>query len=415
MSIQSDKGIINSIWLMDEEAVNRKNKPANAKNDAKLIQGIQQSASMMLSMLKDDGQIPMEFVNTYTLKAKSFYHTYLVVKHRNPDVVSSSVKVLMDDLRLASEGKEAEMLQLLRQQMVGGDRIDLMAILSEKRNLKRFSNMLARDIVFESLKECTKNEAMYCITDTGNKYHREDCPYCRGRYLLKVPFAMIENQKLKPCRCLSMAKDFDDGDLLYVTAFIDESIHTVMWDEKGEVGKAGSYSYIICRGNLRDESQVAEDNIITQGVEYSSEHEHIEKIAKQAVGKVLSTLAYELEFAGGVQIFTDNEPCATTWKNVPLNGKLVKSFSSVNVTFVHREKNKKADALGRTRMLLDVPMETYSEMIQNMNELEKLRYRVEILESENRDLRDTVQDLESKPWFLRRFFNYKFNDKRILT
>ena len=79
-----------------------------------------------------------------------------------------------------------------------------------------------------------------------------------------------------------------------------------------------------------------------------------------------------------MHIFTDNKPAAEHWGEVAKNSKLAKHFLSVKVSFIPREKNRKADQLGRTRMLLDMPISAYNEAVKNKNRVKELEKRVNV-------------------------------------
>ena len=174
-----------------------------------------------------------------------------------------------------------------------------------------------------------------------------------------------------------------------MTAFIDESIHPVAWNEEGQKGKEGSFSYIICRGLINSEDDIREGLVISKGVDFIGENRQLNKITEAAVGKVLLSLLYDFEFDGNVQIYTDNKPVTNSWKNGALNSKLAKEFLSVEVDFVPREMNKKADKLGRSRMLLDMPVSTYNETVKKCA-------RVKELEKEIREKEEQIQILREQ-------------------
>ena len=94
------------------------------------------------------------------------------------------------------------------------------------------------------------------------------------------------------------------------------------------------------------------------------------------------TLAYDYEYIGQVRIFTDNKPASDHWSEVAKNSKLARQFLSVKVNFIPREKNRKADQLGRTRMLLDMPISAYNEAVKNKTRVKELEKRVKQLEAE---------------------------------
>ena len=354
--------------------------------DKAMASGISSKSSLMLMRLTStDIMLSTMEIQKYLIAVKGMYMQYSIIKGRNPSCLSATMADTMDKLIKAVCKHEADMISYLRLQETGGNRIDIQSVFDQKKNLNRLGNTLARTIIADAITD-TENPIgfvpVFYITDTGKKFHSADCPYCRGRHLTATTQKMVENQKLTPCKCLSILSAPDDIDHTCVTAFVDESIHPVVWNEKGKGGKAGSYSYILCWGNLFDESQITDKRIIVQGVDYTGEHDHIERITETAVGKVLMTLAYDYEFIGQVHIFTDNLVAANHWSDNKKNSKLAKNLLSVKVSFIPREKNRKADQLGRTRMLLDMPISAYNEAVKNKDRVKELEKKVKQLETE---------------------------------
>ena len=376
----TDEEILYNSYLKLAAKNAAKKKKVDPSKDKALISGISSSASLMLMRLtSEDMLVSMVDIQKYVISVKGMYQQYSTIKGRNPSCVSKSMTQSMDKLIWAVSKREAEMIRVVRTQETGGDRIDINSIFEQKKNLNKLGSMLAVTIVSDAIRDPNNPVefiSTFYITDTGKKFHRADCPYCKGRRLTAATQKMVENQKLTPCKCLSDVSAVDDIDHTCVTAFVDESIHPVVCDDKGHKGKAGSFSYIICWGKLSSESQITDGRIIAQGVDYTGEHEHVERITESAVGKVLMTLAYDYEFTGQVHIFTDNQPAAVHWKDVAKNSKLAGHFLSVKVSFIPREMNKKADQLGRTRMLLDMPISAYNEMVNKCARVKELEKRV---------------------------------------
>ncbi len=366
MHLMTDEEILYSCYMKLAEKKAAKTKKKDLSKDKAQASGIAAKSSLMLMRLTSrDLKLSAVDIQKYLIAVKGMYMQYSSIKWRNPSCLSETMADTMDKLIRAVCKHEADMIGMLRVQETGGYRIDIRSIFEQRKNLNRLATTLARTIVAEAIND-TDNPieflTKYYITDTGKRFHREDCPHCKGRYLSAAAQKMIENQKLTPCRCLSGLSTDEETDHTCVTAFIDESIHPVVWDAKGERGKAGSYSYILCRGDLLSETQITDKRIITQGVDYIGEYDHVERITETAIGKVLVTLAYDYEFIGQVQIYTDNQAAVKHWRDVAKNSKLAKLFISVKVSYISRENNKKADRLGRTRMLLDMPISVYKEV-----------------------------------------------------
>ena len=386
MQLMTDEEILFNCYMKLADKKAAKKKKVDFSKDKMLASGLASSTSLMLMRLaSDDIMLTAIEKQKYVITAKGLYLQYSSIKGRNPSCLSYTLAQNMEKLIQAVCKHEAEMIGMLRLQETGGDRIDIQRVLEQKKNLNRLGNTLARTIIAEAIND-KENPIDYVptfyITDTGKRFHRADCPYCKGRHLSAVTQKMVENQKLTPCRCLTAMAPLDDIDHTCVTAFIDESIHPVAWNENGKGGKAGSYSYIICWGKLSSEAQITDEKIIAQGVEYTGEHNHIEKITETAIGKVLVTLAYDYDYIGKVHIYTDNKPVANHWDEVTKNSKLAKLFLGVKVSYIPRERNTKADQLGRSRMLLNMPIDAYKEAVMNKNHVKELERKVKWLEEQ---------------------------------
>lgn len=364
-----DEKILYNCYKKLEKKYSAKSHRMDLSKDKALAAGIAGKLSLMLMRLTSpDIELSNVEIQKYVIAVKGMFTQYSVIKGRNSSCINEAMANSMDELIRAVCKHEADMVSMLRMQETGGERIDILSIFNQKKHLNQLGNSLARTIITEAIHGAATPmgvQPTYFITDTGKRYHRESCPYCKGKHLAAATLKMVENQRLKPCKCLSKPLIFDKVDYTCVTAFIDESIHPVAWDVEGNHGKAGSYSYILCWGNLTNESQITAGRIIAQGVDYSGEHEHIERISEAAIGKVLISLVYDYEFTGQVHIYTDNQSAANHWRDVAKNSKLAKHFLWVEVNYIPREFNKMADRLGKSRMLLDLPANTYQELVKN--------------------------------------------------
>ena len=389
--MMSDESILLECYKKLGQSKEAKKKNIRADSDKKMIDGIFPKLSLVIMHLKEDGIVSIVDKQKDIIRAKSYYISYSFVKGRHPECISKSFSKQMDEMIRAVCKHEAEMITSLRKQEIGGDRIDIDVVFSKKANMNRLGNVLARDIVKEEI--CGINNSAgilsrYFITETGKKYHRDNCPYCKGRYLSEVGAAMVESQKLLPCKCIASlekeARESKDN----MTAFIDESLHTFPWKENGQRAKSGSFSYIICRGRLKNENEINEDRVIADGIDFLEEDEHVERITEAAVGKVLLYLLYNAKFKGHVHIFTDNKCVVTQWKKTEMNNVLSKEFLSVEVCFIPREQNKKADKLGRTRMLMDMPISKYNETVNIIKKVKDIEKKLKEKEEEIRILRE---------------------------
>jgi len=375
----------------------KKSKKSKGKKSYKKdFEEINRNAQLVLMRLTSDATTMID-LNKNALRGKNMYIQFFAIKQAIPELVPQTMVNTIDKLIREVCRREVEMLELVRVREVGGERIDIEEIFSYEKYLMRLKNELAQVIVADAIKDADiVFSPIYYITATGTKYHRKDCPYCRGRQLNSATKKMVEMQKLTPCKCVERQESEDDIDYSCVTAYVDEAIRTTQWDENGMKGKSGSYSYIICWGDLKDESEITPERIIAQGVDYTSEHHHCERITESAIGKVLITLAYDYEYRGPVQIFTDNKPAALQWEKDWTNKQLSALFNKVVVSHIPRESNKKADKLGRTRVHLDMPMECYTDLVDSDIKEKQLKNRIEKLERSNLLQQEKIGELTAE-------------------
>lgn len=420
MCISSDEQILYECYLKLSEQAERRARirsSVSAKNDRQLIAGINSKLPLLLTYLVDTNMLTTDELLKKLTKAKGMYMQFHQVCGRNPDCIVSSMNKKMDRLIHAVSRHEATLIDGVRRQHVGGDRFDLNVIFEKKANLNRLGSTIARDIVKDAMKDLSlsvgNGKMIYYITETGKKYHTEKCPYCKGRELIPATRAVVENQKLTACKCIALKKAADEADKNCVTAFIDESIHPIKWDEEGKKGSAGSFSYIICRGHLVNEDDIENTFVIAQGIDYMKEKDHIEHLTEAAIGKVMMMLAYDFNFKGNVQIYTDNITAMEKWTTIPTNSRLAKLFESVVVSFVPREQNTRADKLGRSQVFLSLPATTYNDIVSKISafdsiqkqkaekkrEEERLKAEQLCLEKENMEQRMEKQQMQTiKLW-----------------
>lgn len=370
MSIMTDEEILYNSYRRLGQRYESKVKKVDIAHDKCLAKGITSKSSLLLTQLTtSDILSPLTEIQTGVMKAKSMYLQYHSIKGRNPECITKSLQNNMDELIRMVCRHEADMISVIRQRDPNDEMFDLRSAFEVKERLNRLGNTLARDIVKDAINDSAnpiKYLKIFYVTEKGRKYHLGDCRYCKGKHLTKITDDMVGRLELTPCKCVEEAGIHPIIDYNTVTAFIDESIRPVLWDCSGQEGKVGSYSYIVCWGWLKDESQISEQILIAEGVDYAAENEHVEKITEAAIAKVLYMMYYDYGFEGRIHIYTDNKPAAEQWGSTDKGIKLKKLYQNVLVDFVPREKNRKADKLGRTRIHLDLPMETYTELVSRV-------------------------------------------------
>lgn len=372
--------------------------------DKKAISDMMPKFSLTLLRL-EEGQMLTSYDKQKSVNiGKYLFIQISQIKKRHPECIYSSLNNNLEKLIKAICRIEAEMINLIRLQETGGERIDIEEIFSKKKYINRLGTVLAKDLVKEAMKDRettvgqVNEKSKWYITGTGKKYHVADCPYCRGRNLTAATTSMIENQKLEPCKCVEKATAIDDKNCM--TAFIDESIHSVQWTEKGKGGTTGSFSYIICKGFLPSEEYITNDNTLATGVDYVDEKEKVDRVTEAAIGKVMLSMFYDFNFNGSVNIYTDNLIAMNEWNGVSKNSKIAEQFESVTVRHIPREKNKKADALGRTKTYLCLSTEVYNSIRTKVDNYDRLRNERDMELLERKRCEEKAEELKQKKlWY----------------
>ena len=377
MCIKSDDQILYESYLkLGEEIMTQAMSKCAVpfEEDKDLIEEINSRLPLMLVYLADTNILSSAEVQKQLVKAKEIYVQFFKAKGRNPECIMSYVSDKMDRLIHAVARHEAAMLENIRKQESSGENIDLEKIFEQKKNLKRLGNTSIRNVIKEAMKDYVSSQdnkgEIYYITETGKKYHVDNCPYCRGRKINMATKAEIENQKLVACKCIDLKATASRKDENTVTVFVDESIRTIKWPEESKVG---SFSYIICEGGLSNENEIDTAQVIAQGVDYTPENSCTDRITETAVGKVMMTLAYDFNFKGNVQIYTDNLVAKKKWTTIPRNSRLSKLFESVKVTYIPREKNTRADKLVKSYTYLGMPTHTYNEITAKLRAYDRIQ------------------------------------------
>lgn len=338
------------------------------------------------------------------IKGKMLYQKYCFQLKVNPEVDTTRLAQKMDELLHFIAACEADKLQLIREREVSGDKIDLEQLFAEDKHIRI---LLCKPIdtavneIFSNKKYTVvgeDNAAVY-MTASGAKYHRKDCPYCKGKNLMKATMLKVENIGLKPCKCIEKESVTTEtvtesittenvplgmiveeaktegpsqisiikhpvGQKKYVTAFVDESVRINPWRAMDESipEKQGLYSYIICDGMLTGEALITESNTLYTGVKNVAEVRGTGDVAIEAIMAVLFRLT-ATGYQDNVLIYTDNIGAKDCWYKSAASKHLSKLFSSVMVCYIPREANRKADKLGRERAVMELPAETMTRVL----------------------------------------------------
>ncbi|QFJ53397.1 hypothetical protein [Pseudobutyrivibrio xylanivorans] len=389
---RSDEDIIYELLLKLGNSVKATKAKGKLKSDTEYIQSLRGRIDSEIYYLEDANLLQSE-LNKYMCKSKNDFMLYNAIKKRHPDLIKPNLARRIDRLVHAIAKQEAIILQKFRIQEPSGNRIDLEDLLAGTNSYKKILTcnivQVVKELLYDSTSTAVGNiqNELY-ITETGKKYHIKDCPYCKGKQLIIAPMKMIKNLNLDPCKCVNDRAERTKKEDSYRTIFIDESIHNVSWDLAGYGGRFSSFSYIVCRGNLANESEITEENTLAIDVEYTQERYRTDSIAKNAIGATMILLAFEYNFKGNVKIFTDNLGAMKSWHIGTKNEKLAQMFESVTVQFVPRTENKKADQLGRTQMCLKLPMPIYKQIGDILKDYTELKQENERLKEKERELED---------------------------
>ena len=215
------------------------------------------------------------------------------------------------------------------------------------------------------------DDTAYCVTNTGKKYHNPRCPYCNGKETHEITLEQIKIREIDPCICVTRGFGANTKrpaiDSTYMTAYVDESWRPVEWDENGNKGHVGNYSYVIYKGRVEEDEDhisLSDAMILCKGVDYCAINKgHIEFLTEAAIGKVLIRLLYDYGFKKNVIIYTDNKSVVYAWNRSYENSELARQFESVEVRHIPRGQNRHADHLGRKQVFLCLPSDKYKEIV----------------------------------------------------
>ena len=406
MQKRADEEIIYSALLRYQECCGSNKTPILSQGKVITIraQFLQQVEKYVL--LFSSSKTSMVEKRTLCNKGKMLYQKYCFQLKVNPEVDTIRLAKKMEELMNFIASYEAEKFQLIRKRQIAGKRIDLEQLFAEDKYIRiligKPIDMVVKE-VFSDKKYTVVGEdkAAIYMTASGFKYHRKDCPYCKGKNLIETTFSKVKNIGLKPCKCIErgpiiveqepcqcLNDDKNIGELIakktavedeikkvsivkrpvgqkkYITAFVDESIRINPWramDEKISE-KQGFYSYIICDGMLTMESLIKESNTLYTAVKEVTTVGSTADAAIEAIMAVLFQLV-AIGYQDNVLIYTDNIEAKNYWYKSIASKHLSKLFSSVIVCYIPREANRKADKLGREWAVMNIPTETMTRIL----------------------------------------------------
>ncbi len=327
----------------------------------------------------------------FVRQGKLVYMQYCSFVKGNPTAINDNLKNKIDLLLNQITDREAEQLTELRKKMTGGSRLDLDAIFKDEDIAKKLVNMSIEKLITEALKDSrftivSKTEQKVYITETGNKYHKSNCPYCKGKKLVPVTFTRVENAGYEPCKCINTSNkmliskiELSENDKLKLnaqtmTAFIDESVRFnpwIKWDNSLPE-KQASYSYVICKGALDSENEISTKNKVSYNACMSNEAQDVTFSAIEAISTVLLKIAFNYNFHGNVIIYTDNTAAKDNWYRNNSNLYLASLFENVKVCYIPREKNTIADRIGREQAFINIPSRLIGELVNKCMDYDKV-------------------------------------------
>lgn len=369
--------------------------------------------------------------STLCNKGKTLYQQYCFQIKVNSDIDTARLSRKMDELLRLMAMSEAKKVLSVREKQIAGNRIDLMLLFEEEKNVRAIINKpadIAINEILDKRKYTVVGEDVNAIfmTISGARYHRTDCPFCKGKSLIKTTLNKAENIGLTPCRCIALYSEtsgYDEisedtanekqkdelkvnqsdintimmnvaKDKTYVTVFIDESVRENLWRNLDESipEKQGVFSYIICTGRLTNENQISEKNIIDSNVMQAIEGKNSGSVAKEAILAVLFRLVVS-GYHDNVLIYTDNQGAKDHWFQLEENHSLAKLFTSVMVCYVPREKNTKADQLARESMFTNISTKTVAKCLQKCRDYDEVKKELDYIKKYFPEPRKNIPNL----------------------
>ncbi|SEL92251.1 hypothetical protein SAMN04487770_1214 [Butyrivibrio sp. ob235] len=253
--------------------------------------------------------------------------------------------------------------------------LDLRSIFSNRkykaRLMKDSVQVILKDAVDDPELSAIKKVQLFYTTRAGKKFHLQGCPYCAGKMLCAEYEYMLIDKRIKPCRCVTKnneiikEKKLKEQEEQYITAFVDESLrdNTGHYFDETLGMKQNVFSILMCKGMLRNEHSVTENGIIGQYIHVAERTEQLQYTTIEAIGTVMLKASLT-GFSKNLIIYTDNQGVCNTWRKIPALEFLARSFSTVKIRFIRREKNKLADHLIRDNDIIVISKEKTKKLLE---------------------------------------------------
>lgn len=336
--------------------------------------------------------------NKLLRKCKPLYQQYCSFVKGNPksnvEDLNKKIMQLLEQMTLW----EAEQIHNFRKKESAGDRLNIDAIFLEVPNIRQLVSQQIDQLLRAALKDnrftiVSRTDQKVFITEKGVKYHRADCPFCKGRTLISASYAKVENAGYTSCKCIEKVskvlvrkEGLSESNKAVLqkqtmTAFIDESVRTNLWRQWDDTlpERQSSYSYVICQGFLKQESEISEENTVSVNACLANETEDVTMSAIEAISAVLLKIAFRFEFHGDVVIYTDNMAAKDKWYQNEKAVYLASLFESVRVCHISREENTTADTVGRKMAFASLPATLMGSVVDKCKRYDQLKEEMDFV------------------------------------
>lgn len=308
-------------------------------------------------------------------KCKNALRHYCSFVKGNPDALTDQLLQRKEELLSLIISLEVPGISRFRRNLEDDDYLDLEEIFSKHR----YVSELMKDPVVQVLENAVKDTEiraikkykLYYMTRMGNRYHVSNCPCCRGKVLCVDNEFNLVTEGIRPCHCVKKAyeraeyiglkKELEEK---FITAFVDESRKSnpghKIYADIGE--KQNTISVILCRGKLRSEGDITEDNTIGRYIHVTEDTEKLEKTTFEAIGTAMLKASL-MGLNKRLLIYTDNQGVCSKWRSCKPLELLSRGFPGVSVKFIKRGKNTVADGLLRQNSILQLPRDKMNDVI----------------------------------------------------
>lgn len=311
-------------------------------------------------------------------KGKTIYKEYCSFAKGHPEDTTEQLDQRASELAGVLASMEAESIALSRINLEVNQYLDVNAIFSCKQYVRKFMN----NPIINTIEHAAQNSKLkaikefrpYYISEHGKRYHEEDCIYCRGRIIHENLESYYINAGIKPCTCVIKAKskvikqqqdDCCTTQKSVITAFVDESIHknpAASLDIQQD-NMQGVLSVIMCYGKIKSEDLITKSNTLTKFVHIAESTSSTVDIAIEAIGEVMLKAATR-GFSERLIIYTDNKTVVRKWKENEVLAHFSKAFQRVDVYYIGRKNNTKADGLIRRNSIIQISKEKMNKLIR---------------------------------------------------